>query len=171
PRRGPGHRGRQPQAHLRALLHHQAGGPGHRTRPAYLLSNHHRPPGPHRSALRGWPGRGILGNLTHDAPQGFRREDGGGNARLGSSMDAKKPTILIVDDEPAIVSSIIRSREDDYDCLGSSDAAEARKQFAARKICCVISDQRMPGEPGSEFLAWVRQNHPDTIRILITGFS
>jgi len=86
-------------------------------------------------------------------------------------MDAKKPTILIVDDEPAIVSSIIRSLEDDYDCLGSSDAAEARKQFAARKICCVISDQRMPGEPGSEFLAWVRQNHPDTIRILITGFS
>ncbi|HKP94590.1 MAG TPA: sigma-54 dependent transcriptional regulator [Fibrobacteria bacterium] len=86
-------------------------------------------------------------------------------------MDAPKPTILIVDDEPAIVSSIIRSLEDEYECLGAPNAAEARKLFAARKITCVLSDQRMPGEPGSEFLAWVRQTHPDTMRILITGFS
>ncbi len=86
-------------------------------------------------------------------------------------MDSKKPAILIVDDEPSIVSSIIRSLEDDYECLGAPNAAEARKFFATRKITCVLSDQRMPGEPGSEFLAWVKQNHPDTMRILITGFS
>jgi two-component system, NtrC family, response regulator HupR/HoxA len=86
-------------------------------------------------------------------------------------MDQKKPTILIVDDEPAIVSSIIRALEDDYECLGAPNAAEARKLFTDHRITCVISDQRMPGEPGSEFLAWVRQAHPDTMRILITGFS
>ncbi|MDQ3002493.1 MAG: sigma-54 dependent transcriptional regulator [Fibrobacterota bacterium] len=86
-------------------------------------------------------------------------------------MEIKKPTILIVDDEPAIVSSIIRSLEDDYECLGAPNAAEARKKFESHKITCVISDQRMPGEPGSEFLAWVKQAHPDTMRILITGFS
>ena len=71
-------------------------------------------------------------------------------------MNAAKPTILIVDDEPAIVSSIIRALEDDYECLGAPNAAEARKLFADHRITCVISDQRMPGEPGSEFLAWVR---------------
>jgi two-component system response regulator HupR/HoxA len=86
-------------------------------------------------------------------------------------MESGKPVILIVDDEPAIVSSIIRSLEDEYECLGAGNAAEARKLFEGREITCVLSDQRMPGEPGSEFLAWVRRHHPDTIRILITGFS
>jgi len=87
------------------------------------------------------------------------------------TIEVKKPTILIVDDEPAIVSSIIRSLEDDYDCLGAPNALEARKLFESNRIVCVLSDQRMPGESGSEFLAWVRETHPDTIRILITGFS
>src|SRR6185503_16185909 len=82
-----------------------------------------------------------------------------------------KPTVLVVDDEPAIVSSIIRSLEDDYTCLGAPNAAEARKHFATNRITCVLSDQRMPGEAGSEFLAWVKDNHPDTVRILITGYS
>ncbi|MEO7424396.1 MAG: sigma-54 dependent transcriptional regulator [Fibrobacteria bacterium] len=86
-------------------------------------------------------------------------------------MDANKPTILIVDDEPAIVSSIIRALEDDYACLGAPNAAEARKLFIDHDITCVLSDQRMPGEPGSEFLAWVKETHPETMRILITGFS
>ncbi len=82
-----------------------------------------------------------------------------------------KPTILIVDDEPAIVSTITRSLEDEYQCLGASGAAEARKLFADHRIACILSDQRMPGESGSELLAWVRENHPDAVRILITGFS
>jgi len=86
-------------------------------------------------------------------------------------MDSRKPSILVVDDEPAIVSSIIRSLEDDYECLGAANAAEARKQFDGREITCILSDQRMPGESGSELLAWVRRHHPDTVRILITGFS
>jgi two-component system response regulator HupR/HoxA len=55
--------------------------------------------------------------------------------------------------------------------VGAPNAAEARKLFTIHQITCVLSDQRMPGEPGSEFLAWVKQAHPDTMRILITGFS
>jgi two-component system, NtrC family, response regulator HupR/HoxA len=87
------------------------------------------------------------------------------------TTEIKKATILIVDDEPAIVSSMIRSLEDDYNCLGAANAIEARKLFGTEHIVCVLSDQRMPGEPGSEFLAWVKETHPETIRILITGFS
>ncbi len=86
-------------------------------------------------------------------------------------MEARKATLLIVDDEPAIVSSLIRSLEDDYHCLGAANALEARALFAAEPITCVLSDQRMPGESGSEFLAWVKEKYPDTVRILITGFS
>ena len=86
-------------------------------------------------------------------------------------MAEKKPTILIVDDEPAIVSSIVRSLEEEYHCLGAPDAAEAKKLFASHRITCVLSDQRMPGETGSDFLAWVKQHHPEAVRILITGYS
>ena len=86
-------------------------------------------------------------------------------------MERKKPFVLIVDDEPAIVSSIIRSLEEEYDCLGAGSAAEARKYFSGREIACVLSDQRMAGESGAEFLAWVKGAYPDTVRILITGYS
>ncbi len=82
-----------------------------------------------------------------------------------------KPVVLIVDDEPAIISSITRALEEDYQCVGALNAEEGRKAFDGRPITCVLSDQRMPGESGSDFLAWVREKHPDTIRILITGYS
>ncbi len=87
-------------------------------------------------------------------------------------MQHERPVILIVDDEPSIVSSIIRSLEDDYECLGAGDAAQARELFASGKpITCVVSDQRMPGEQGSDFLGWVSSHHPHTVRILITGYA
>ncbi len=82
-----------------------------------------------------------------------------------------KPVVLIVDDEPAIISSITRALEEDCQCIGALNAEEGRKAFESRAITCVLSDQRMPGEAGSDFLAWVREKHPDTIRILITGYS
>ncbi len=82
-----------------------------------------------------------------------------------------RPTILLVDDEAAILSSLERALEDTYECLPAKSAAEARPLFADRNIACVISDQRMPGESGAEFLAWVRRQSPDTSRILLTGYS
>ncbi len=82
-----------------------------------------------------------------------------------------KHVILIVDDEPSIVNSLTRMLEEEYTCLGAPNAAEARKAFSGRKITCVLSDQRMPGESGSDFLAWVKEAHPETTRILITGYS
>ncbi len=86
-------------------------------------------------------------------------------------MENQKPVLLIVDDEPAIINSIIRQLEDDYTCLGAPNASLAKHFFADHKIACVLSDQRMPGESGSEFLAWVREHYPDTVRVLITGYS
>ncbi len=86
-------------------------------------------------------------------------------------MEKAKPIILLVDDEPAIVHSLIRALEEEYQCLGANSAENARPYFKNHRIVCVLSDQRMPGESGSEFLAWVRKNHPETLRILITGYA
>ncbi len=80
-------------------------------------------------------------------------------------------TVLIVDDEASIVSSITRSLEESYTCLGASNAEEAKTFFKDHSITCILSDQRMPGETGSQLLNWVRERSPDTIRILMTGYT
>ncbi len=79
--------------------------------------------------------------------------------------------VLVVDDEPSILSSLRRDLEDDYDCIIAKNAEEARVAFAQRAIACILSDQRMPGETGSQLLTWVKQQYPDTARILLTGYS
>ena len=82
-----------------------------------------------------------------------------------------RPLILLVDDEPAILSSLARALEGEYECLTAPNAVAAHSLFEHSDLACVISDQRMPGESGAEFLAWVRQQSPDTSRILLTGYS
>ena len=86
-------------------------------------------------------------------------------------MNHSKPYILVVDDEKAIVSSIIRALEDSYECLGAENTQQAREHFQSHEIACILCDQRMPGETGDEFLSWVKENHPETVRLLITGYS
>jgi two-component system, NtrC family, response regulator HupR/HoxA len=79
--------------------------------------------------------------------------------------------ILIVDDEPSILSSLKRELEDDFDCDTALNAALARQAFAQNGYACLICDQRMPGESGSQLLSWVKSQFPDTSRILLTGYS
>ena len=81
------------------------------------------------------------------------------------------PTLLLVDDEASILSSLTRALEGGYECLTARNTDAARAFFTNRDIACVISDQRMPGESGAEFLSWVRKQSPDTSRILLTGYS
>jgi diguanylate cyclase (GGDEF)-like protein len=45
------------------------------------------------------------------------------------------------------------------------------KVFASRSIDIILTDQKMPRRTGTELLEWVRLNHPDTVRLLMTGFS
>ena len=82
-----------------------------------------------------------------------------------------RPIILIVDDEAAILSSLKRALEEEYECLTALGAEAARELFPKNAIACVLSDQRMPGESGAELLAWVKKTSPDTSRILLTGYS
>jgi two-component system probable response regulator PhcQ len=79
-------------------------------------------------------------------------------------------TILIVDDEPAIT-QILRdalSREP-YVILTAGSAEQALHLLARKQVDVIISDEKMPGMSGSEFLAVVRKKYPDTIRMILTG--
>ena len=81
-------------------------------------------------------------------------------------------TLLLVDDEPAILSALRRLfRLAGYRILTAESGAEGLELLAAQAVDLVISDMRMPEMDGATFLAAVRQHSPETIRILLTGYA
>ena len=82
------------------------------------------------------------------------------------------PKLLVVDDEEAILETMTFTFEDDYDVVTSSNARRALDLLDEHApVSVVITDQRMPEMTGSEFLAEVYARHPDTSRIILTGFA
>jgi DNA-binding NtrC family response regulator len=79
--------------------------------------------------------------------------------------------ILLVDDEPMILSSLSRLLEDDYVVHTAGGGAQALEIVRREAIKVVISDQRMPGMLGHEVLRQVKTLSPNTIRMLLTGYS
>ena len=81
-------------------------------------------------------------------------------------------TILCVDDEPNILSSLKRLfRPKGYQihlAVGGKAALELLEQVA---VDLVISDMRMPEMDGVHFLEQVRQRWPDAVRLLLTGYA
>ena len=82
------------------------------------------------------------------------------------------PHILIVDDQPLVLSVLkeILSRGP-YAVRIATSGNEALELMNQEPIDVVISDERMPGMQGSEFLTIVRKKHPDTVRIILTGHA
>ncbi len=82
------------------------------------------------------------------------------------------PSLLFVDDEPSILSSLKRLfRPHGYRILTAEGGAEGLEVLAQEGIDLVISDMRMPHMDGAHFLEQVRQRWPDTLRILLTGYA
>ena len=89
-----------------------------------------------------------------------------------STADASGDTLLLVDDEPSILHSLVRQlRHDNYVILTAESPARAFELLASHKVQVVVSDQRMPEMNGTEFLARVKQMYPDTIRIVLSGYT
>jgi DNA-binding NtrC family response regulator len=83
-----------------------------------------------------------------------------------------KHSILIVDDEPTIRKLLVDafSREP-YAIHSAGSAKEGLEILERERADVVISDEIMPGMSGSEFLAFVRQKYPETIRMILTGHA
>jgi response regulator RpfG family c-di-GMP phosphodiesterase len=86
-------------------------------------------------------------------------------------MMASKPKILLVDDEERILRSLNMLLRTQYQIFATSDGNEALQILRQEKIHVIISDQRMPIMSGTELLRQARDIAPDTIRILLTGYS
>jgi len=80
-------------------------------------------------------------------------------------------TVLVVDDEPASVRAVRRALADAYPVIGVSAASEGLALLAREPIALVIADQRMPEMTGTELFARIADNHPDVVRILLTGYT
>src|SRR5690606_20568339 len=87
-------------------------------------------------------------------------------------MSTARARILIVDDEEAILETMAFTFEDEYDVLTATSARQALEILDAQgPIAAVITDQRMPEITGVEFLARVCSLHPNTTRIILTGYA
>lgn len=81
-------------------------------------------------------------------------------------------TILIVDDEANILSSLKRVlRREGYNILFAQNTEEAFSLLAKNQVHVVVSDQRIPGMSGTEFLSQVKIIYPETVRMVLSAYS
>ena len=85
---------------------------------------------------------------------------------------ASTATLLLVDDEPGILSSLRRLLRPQGYTLHTAESAAAGLEILEREgVDLVISDMRMPEMDGARFLEQVRLRWPQTLRILLTGYA
>jgi serine/threonine-protein kinase len=82
-----------------------------------------------------------------------------------------RPCILFVDDEERVVNQLRIIFRQDYEVHTATSGAAALQILQSTQIDVVVSDQRMPGMTGIEFLAQVRRLQPSAMRLLLTGYS
>lgn len=84
----------------------------------------------------------------------------------------KKLKLLVVDDEPDNLDLLYRTFRRDFNVLKADSGISALQILATEgEVAVIISDQRMPEMKGTEFLSKTVPQFPDTVRIILTGFT
>jgi signal transduction histidine kinase len=84
---------------------------------------------------------------------------------------ATKHSVLVVDDEPQVLDSIYDLFRREFKVFRASSASEAKSVLGNERIHIVMSDQRMPDVTGVELLREIRQEYPDTVRLIFTAYA
>jgi diguanylate cyclase (GGDEF)-like protein len=117
-------------------------------------------------------GRGFAAPLAAAEFEAFVR----GGARLPErfvTRTRRTRTVLLVDDEENILSALKRLlRRDGYRILTAGSAEEGLQRLAEeREVDVIVSDQRMPGMNGVEFLRRAKELVPHTVRMVLSGYT
>lgn len=89
-----------------------------------------------------------------------------------TQAEAKKYTVLFVDDEPNILRAIKRALfKMDINMLLAESGIKALELLETNTVNVVISDMKMPHMSGAELLEQVAQKYPNTFRVVLTGFA
>lgn len=92
--------------------------------------------------------------------------------QLTSLERPKKAKMLVVDDEPDNLDLLYRTFRRDFQVLKAESGVQALAVLAEEgEVAVIISDQRMPEMKGTEFLSRTVPDFPDTMRIILTGFT
>ncbi len=92
--------------------------------------------------------------------------------RLMSQERPKKAKMLVVDDEPDNLDLLYRTFRRDFQVLKAESGVRALEVLGTEgEVAVIISDQRMPEMKGTEFLSKTVPKFPDTMRIILTGFT
>ena len=83
----------------------------------------------------------------------------------------QKSRILIIDDEPAIVSLLTDLLHENYECSTANSAEEGLALLQGKEFDLVLSDINMPGMNGLELVAHVLERTPDIVVVMISGLS
>lgn len=86
--------------------------------------------------------------------------------------DRNVQTLLVVDDDPNVLAALHRLfRRDNYRVLTAGSPAEGFEMLALYRVQVILCDQRMPVMSGIEFLSKVKEMYPDTMRIILSGYT
>jgi EAL domain-containing protein (putative c-di-GMP-specific phosphodiesterase class I)/FixJ family two-component response regulator len=95
-------------------------------------------------------------------PERYVRRPAGGRER----------TLLLVDDEENILAALKRLlRRDGYRIVTASSAEQGLLRLAEQEVDVIVSDQRMPGMTGVEFLHRAKDLYPNTLRLVLSGYT
>ncbi|NES86244.1 MAG: response regulator [Moorea sp. SIO2B7] len=84
----------------------------------------------------------------------------------------KKPKLLVVDDEQDNLDLLYRTFRRDFQVIKAENGVKALETLSDEgEVAVIISDQRMPQMKGTEFLSKTVPDFPDTVRIILTGFT
>src|SRR3954465_7569709 len=95
-------------------------------------------------------------------------------------MPTRRPVILAVDDEPAVLAAVARALRrgfgERYRILRATSGAEALETLAevrrrGEQVALLVADQRMPGLSGTDYLVKAREIVPEAKRVLLTAYA
>lgn len=90
----------------------------------------------------------------------------------GWSENTRESTVLVVDDEEEVTRALRRLLLlEGYRVLVANSVSDGFELLSLNRVEVVVSDFRMPGMSGAEFLGRVKELHPATVRLLLTGHA
>ena len=81
-----------------------------------------------------------------------------------------RPAVLLVDDERELLVALGSGLEGEFALETAASAEEADLLMASGAYDVLVCDHMLPGEPGLEFLIRMSERHPNTRRIMLTGY-
>jgi EAL domain-containing protein (putative c-di-GMP-specific phosphodiesterase class I)/CheY-like chemotaxis protein len=113
----------------------------------------------------------LSGPLPAEATQALLAKGAALPKRL-LRLHKRERTLLLVDDEPNILAALKRQmRGANCRILTAPGGQQGLELLESEPVDVIVSDQRMPGMTGVEFLRVVKGSHPDTVRIVLSGFT